>query len=186
MAEDVANVPTHKIVVLGSGGVGKSCMTLRYISDAFVEDYDPTIEESFTKQVEIDGQSCMLEVLDTAGQEQFASMQDNWMYQGDGFLLVYSITDPTSFPEIEDLREKILRVKDDDENTPIVVVANKVDLEDQRKVDKSKGVSTCAQWRCPFYETSAKEKINHTICFETVVRRIRQYKPAKPVEKKKK
>jgi small GTP-binding protein len=57
----------YKLVVLGSGGVGKSALTVQFVQDIFVEKYDPTIEDKYRKQVEIDGQSCVLEILDTAG-----------------------------------------------------------------------------------------------------------------------
>ena len=57
----------YKIVVLGSGGVGKSALTVQFVQGIFVEKYDPTIEDSYRKQVEVEGQQCMLEILDTAG-----------------------------------------------------------------------------------------------------------------------
>jgi Ras-related protein Rap-1B len=57
----------YKLVVLGSGGVGKSALTVQFVQGIFVEKYDPTIEDSYRKQVEIDGQQCMMEILDTAG-----------------------------------------------------------------------------------------------------------------------
>lgn len=57
----------YKIVVLGSGGVGKSALTVQFVQGIFVEKYDPTIEDSYRKQMEVDGQQCMLEILDTAG-----------------------------------------------------------------------------------------------------------------------
>lgn len=53
--------------MLGSGGVGKSALTVQFVQGIFVEKYDPTIEDSYRKQVEVDGQQCMLEILDTAG-----------------------------------------------------------------------------------------------------------------------
>merc|ERR1711884_590209 len=61
------NMREYKIVVLGSGGVGKSALTVQFVQGIFVEKYDPTIEDSYRKQVEVDGQQCMLEILDTAG-----------------------------------------------------------------------------------------------------------------------
>jgi len=60
-----------KIVVLGSGGVGKSAMTVQFVQGIFVERYDPTIEDSYRKMIEVDGNQFMLEILDTAGTEQY-------------------------------------------------------------------------------------------------------------------
>uniref|UniRef100_A0A8D2KI69 Small monomeric GTPase n=1 Tax=Urocitellus parryii TaxID=9999 RepID=A0A8D2KI69_UROPR len=82
----------YKLVVLGSGGVGKSALTVQFVQGIFVEKYDPTVEDSYRKQVEVDAQQCMLEILDTAGTEQFTAMRDLYMKNGQGFALVYSIT----------------------------------------------------------------------------------------------
>lgn len=62
----------YKLVVLGSGGVGKSALTVQFVQGIFVEKYDPTIEDSYRKQVEVDGNQCMLEILDTAGTVRFS------------------------------------------------------------------------------------------------------------------
>merc|ERR1711902_348066 len=93
----------YKIVVLGSGGVGKSALTVQFVQGIFVEKYDPTIEDSYRKQVEVDGQQCMLEILDTAGTEQFTAMRDLYMKNGQGFVLVYSITAQSTFNDLQDL-----------------------------------------------------------------------------------
>jgi GTPase KRas protein len=65
-----------KIVVLGSGAVGKSALVIRLITDNFMEEYDPTIEDSYQKAIVVDGESVVLNVLDTAGQEEYSTMQD--------------------------------------------------------------------------------------------------------------
>ena len=91
----------YKIVVLGSGGVGKSALTVQFVQGISVEKYDPTIEDSYRKQVEVDGQQCMLEILDTAGTEQFTAMRDLYMKNGQGFVLVYSITAQSTFNDLQ-------------------------------------------------------------------------------------
>lgn len=149
----------YKIVVLGSGGVGKSALTVQFVQGIFVEKYDPTIEDSYRKQVEVDGHACMLEILDTAGTEQFTAMRDLYMKNGQGFILVYSITAQSTFNDLQDLREQILRVKDTDD-VPMVLVGNKCDLEEERVVGKELGRSLAGQFSCAFMETSAKAKVN--------------------------
>ncbi|TSK13255.1 Malonyl-CoA-acyl carrier protein transacylase, mitochondrial [Bagarius yarrelli] len=150
----------YKLVVLGSGGVGKSALTVQFVQGIFVEKYDPTIEDSYRKQVEVDGQQCMLEILDTAGTEQFTAMRDLYMKNGQGFALVYSITAQSTFNDLQDLREQILRVKDTDD-VPMILVGNKCDLEDERVVGKEQGQNLARQWNCcAFLESSAKSKIN--------------------------
>ena len=129
----------YKLVVLGSGGVGKSALTVQFVQGIFVERYDPTIEDSYRKSVELDGQQCieisidkmkvrklrffstflifllMLEILDTAGTEQFTAMRDLYMKNGQGFVLVYSITATSTFNDLYEIRDQILRVKDSED-----------------------------------------------------------------------
>ncbi|XDA74596.1 hypothetical protein R6Z07F_004818 [Ovis aries] len=157
----------YKLVVLGSGGVGKSALTVQFVQGIFVEKYDPTIEDSYRKQVEVDAQQCMLEILDTAGTEQFTAMRDLYMKNGQGFALVYSITAQSTFNDLQDLREQILRVKDTDD-VPMILVGNKCDLEDERVVGKEQGQNLARQWNnCAFLESSAKSKINvNEVCSE--------------------
>ncbi|KAF4527269.1 hypothetical protein B566_EDAN006988 [Ephemera danica] len=158
----------YKIVVLGSGGVGKSALTVQFVQGIFVEKYDPTIEDSYRKQVEVDGQQCMLEILDTAGTEQFTAMRDLYMKNGQGFVLVYSITAQSTFNDLQDLREQILRVKD------------------ERVVGKDQGVSLARVFNCAFMETSAKAKINVNDIFYDLVRQINKKSPEKKQKQKKK
>jgi len=166
----------YKIVVLGSGGVGKSALTVQFVQGIFVEKYDPTIEDSYRKQVEVDGQQCMLEILDTAGTEQFTAMRDLYMKNGQGFVLVYSITAQSTFNDLQDLREQILRVKDTD-NVPMVLVGNKCDLEDERVVGKDQGSNLAHSFGCTFLETSAKAKINVNDIFYDLVQQINKVSP---------
>lgn len=169
----------YKLVVLGSGGVGKSALTVQFVQGIFVEKYDPTIEDSYRKQVEVDANQCMLEILDTAGTEQFTAMRDLYMKNGQGFVLVYSITAQSTFNDLQDLREQILRVKDTEE-VPMVLVGNKCDLEDERVVGKDQGLNMARQFAsCAFMETSAKAKIGVNDVFYDLVRQINKTAPTK-------
>lgn len=174
----------YRIVVLGSGGVGKSALTLRLISDEFAEEYDPTIEDSYRKQVMIDGQPALLDVLDTAGQEEYASLQDQWIREGDGYLIVYSITSNNSLEEAKGLRDKIIRIRDS-ENFPVVLAGNKSDLSNEREVPTKTGQEVSDFWNSPFYETSAKTKENCEQAFFAVVKEIRRMTSSKDPQKKK-
>lgn len=170
----------YKLVVLGSGGVGKSALTIRLVTDNFLEDYDPTIEDSYRKLSVIDGDQVVLDILDTAGQEEYTTMQDQWMREGNGFLLVYSITSRSSFDDIATFKDKILRAKDVD-SVPIVLVGNKCDLVGHRQVSTGEGHALAQRWGCKFMESSAKERIRNEECFYEVVRAIRKTeRPARP------
>lgn len=147
------------VVVLGAGGVGKSCLTAQFVHNEWIESYDPTIEDSYRTQVSVDGRHVVLEILDTAGTEQFVAMRDLYMKTGQGFLLVFSITSASSLAELAGLRDEIIRIKDD-ENVPIVICGNKADLEDQRAVPRTKGFSISQRWGAPYYEASARTRTN--------------------------
>nr|CUU97725.1 hypothetical transcript [Hymenolepis microstoma] len=173
----------YNLVVLGSGGVGKSALTVQFVQGIFVEKYDPTIEDSYRKKVEIDDQQCVLEILDTAGTEQFTAMRDLYMKNGQGFILTYSITSPPSLFDLIDLHEHILRVKDAD-SVPIVLVGNKCDLEDERAVGKDEGQNLARKWKCAFMESSAKSNINVSEIFADLVRQINRDAPPPKLKSK--
>jgi GTPase KRas protein len=118
-------------------------------------------------------QTALLDILDTAGQEEFSSMQDQWMRDGKGFLLVYNIISRPTFEEVKVLHDKILRTKDA-EKVPMVLVGNKCDLKDERQVEIAEGEELAKTWGCKFYETSAKLKLNNEACFFQLVREIRK------------
>uniref|UniRef100_A0A915CAN3 Ras-related protein R-Ras2 n=1 Tax=Parascaris univalens TaxID=6257 RepID=A0A915CAN3_PARUN len=127
-----------RLVVVGGGGVGKSALTIQFVQRYFVSDYDPTIEDSYTKQCYVDDDICKLEVLDTAGQEEFSTMREQYLRTGHGFLLVFSVVDRNSFEEVVRLQRMILRVKDRDE-FPMMLVGNKADLSDERQRNSCTG-----------------------------------------------
>ncbi|XP_033208529.1 GTP-binding protein Rit2 [Belonocnema kinseyi] len=162
----------YKIVVLGDGGVGKSAVTLQFVSHSFLEYHDPTIEDSYQKQAVIDGEAALLDILDTAGQVEFTAMRDQYMRCGEGFMICYSVTDRHSFQEALEYRKLICRVRAN-EDTPLVLVGNKFDLQQQRKVTTEEGKVLANQLGCPFYETSAALRQFIDDAFYSLVRQIR-------------
>ncbi|KAK6355040.1 Ras GTPase ras2 [Orbilia brochopaga] len=185
----------YKLVVLGDGGVGKTALTIQLCLNHFVETYDPTIEDSYRKQVVIDQQSCMLEVLDTAGQEEYTALRDQWIRDGEGFLLVYSISSRSSFARIKRFHQQIQRVKDSIPNAinsasplgspvlsssssnptpiPIMLVGNKSDRVTEREVSTQEGMKLAQELDCQFVEASAKNCVNVEKAFYDVVRMLR-------------
>ena len=157
-------------------GVGKSALTIQFIQSHFVDEYDPTIEDSYRKQCVIDDSIALLDVLDTAGQEEYSAMREQYMRTGEGFLCVYSVTSRMSFEEIAAFHQQILRVKDRDA-FPVVVVGNKCDLEAERQVSVQEGreMARGLGMGCKFIETSAKQKINVEEAFFGWVREIRRF-----------
>eukprot|EP01117_Protostelium_nocturnum_P015067 TRINITY_DN57_c0_g1_i2.p1 TRINITY_DN57_c0_g1~~TRINITY_DN57_c0_g1_i2.p1 ORF type:complete len:189 (+),score=74.97 TRINITY_DN57_c0_g1_i2:154-720(+) len=175
----------YKLVIVGGGGVGKSALTIQLIQNYFIDEYDPTIEDSYRKQVTIDQETCLLDILDTAGQEEYSAMRDQYMRTGQGFIMVYSITSRASFDEIASFREQILRVKDADK-VPMILVGNKCDLESERMVTRADGEDQSRQFGCPFFEASAKARVNVEEAFYELVREIQKQVPDASGKKSKK
>lgn len=159
----------------------------------FVETYDPTIEDSYRKQVQIDGQSCMLEVLDTAGQEEYIALRDQWIRDGEGFVLVYSISSRSSFTRIQRFHNQIQRVKETIMagsptypgsplsasspalgQAPVMLVGNKCDRVTEREVSTQEGQALAKDLGCDFVEASAKNCVNVEKAFFEVVRQLRR------------
>lgn len=155
-----------KLVILGSRAVGKSGVVFRYVCNEFVEEYNATIEDTYRKQV--DNTSVVLDILDTGGEEEFRYLQDTWIKNGKGFLLIYDITKQQTFDEVKQIHSKIRRVKPD---APILLAGNKADLPNEsRQVAKADGEALAKTWGCPFLETSAKNSSNVKAAFEDLTK----------------
>merc|ERR1711953_61551 len=176
MAKKGGSSPSlHKVIMVGSGGVGKSALTLQFMYDEFVEDYEPTKADSYRKKVVLDGEEVQIDILDTAGQEDYAAIRDNYFRSGEGFLCVFSITEDDSFQSTQEFREQIIRVKGDS-NIPFILVGNKADLTNSRKVQQATANNRVQQWNVPYVETSAKTRENVDKVFFDLMREIRARK----------
>lgn len=160
-----------KLVILGSGGVGKSALVVQFMQNHFIDFYDPTIEDAYRKQVKIDDNIYLLDVLDTAGQEEYSAMRDQYMRTGEGFILTYSIIDRQSFYEIDNFKERIY-MNQDSKDIPIVLCGNKIDLRELRQISTQEGQDLARNIKCPFFETSAKLRINIDEIWYSIVREI--------------
>ncbi|KAH3665143.1 hypothetical protein OGATHE_003958 [Ogataea polymorpha] len=153
--------------------VGKSALTIRLTQSEFANEYDPTIEDSYRHYCEINGVPSSLDILDTAGQEEYSSMRDLYMKTGEGFLLVFSLTDRKTFEEISSFYNQIMRVKGEQVAfPPLILVGNKSDLVDERQVSKDEAVTLASRMGCAYIETSAKTGLNVTEAFHNLVKII--------------
>eukprot|EP01084_Bolivina_argentea_P207659 354257_1 len=152
MAIEYSNTTNYKIIVLGGGGSGKTTLIRRFVdqideknTDAVEniidtwektrQNYEPTIEDSFQKTVTIDGISCFLDIIDTPGQEEYETIQDLSIVEGQIFILVYSINNAVSFDTCSRMRGKIEKMRNEF-SFPVVLVGNKCDLTKEREVSK--------------------------------------------------
>ncbi|KAK8007037.1 hypothetical protein PG989_001027 [Apiospora arundinis] len=170
-------VPLHRLVLLGEEGVGKTALVIQFYLHHFVPTYDPTIEDSYQKQVVVDGRACAVQVLDTAGQKDYSVLRDQWIQHGQSFFLVYSITSRSSFSNVRDLYANIRQTKESldlHHLGPILLIGNKCDVESERVVSTQEGHALALELGCGFIETSAKYGVNVEAAFFDTVRILRR------------
>lgn len=167
-----------KIVILGDQSVGKSAIVKQFVFNIFPKDYDPTIEDLYHKKIIIDHYEYNIDLLDTAGSEQFAAIRDLYIKESDGFILVYSITSVSSFNQLNDLIDSIIDIKktnkilinDERHKLPCVIVGNKIDL---NRVVSEKIVSNLAKkYEIKYTEISAKTSLRVNEIFISILEQI--------------
>ena len=162
-----------KIAVLGQSMVGKSALTFRFIKNKFPTEHDTTIEDAYSIPAKIDDIQCQLEILDTAGQDDYQTMLDTWINSVEGFILVYSIDNKESFESTKTRYERILKLKAD-QKVSIIIVGNKCDLEENRQVSREEVENFCHKNKINFLEASALKTINIKETFLYVSRGLLQ------------
>ncbi|KAI8374380.1 ferrous iron transporter B [Radiomyces spectabilis] len=165
------NQKARRIAVLGSRAVGKSSLVIQFCENHFVDSYYPTIENTFTKTIKYRGNEYTVEIMDTAGQDEYSILSSHHASSVHGYVLVYSIASRSSFDMIKIIRDKILDYTGL-ETVPCVIVGNKSDLNIQRQVSQQEGKDLAQQWGCPTVETSAKHNENVAKIFDILIATI--------------
>jgi small GTP-binding protein len=161
--------PNIKIAVIGGGGVGKSALTVKYVQNIFIDKYDPTIEDSYRKHTVINGKAQLVEILDTAGTEQFTVMRDLYIKNADGIILVYSITSRETIRELDNIYDQINMINP---SIPLMLCGNKCDLEDDRVVETMEGQEYANEYGADFMETSSALPLNVEEVFNNLLTSI--------------
>jgi len=185
---NTSSIPeTIHIAVVGSGGIGKSALSVQYVQSLFTEDYDPTIQDNYSKTALIDGNYVDLDILDTAGQDEFTALREQYMKNQDGFLLCFSLLSRETFDKVDQFHKQILRSKAPpgtiDLSTikvPIILVGTKCDVsENHREITDSEIEKKRIDLKIDSVMfTSAKERINVNEVFETLALQIFKIKSA--------
>ena len=128
--------------------------------------------------VVVDNKAVVVEIIDTAGQEEYTALRDQHLRNCDGFILVYSVTCETSLEALSPLVNAIHRAKDQD-TVPKIIVGNKADLVGQRAVSTETGKKYAKLLNTPFLEASAKTRMNVEEVFTTIIREVKKYAPKK-------
>lgn len=165
-----------KVVLLGDGGVGKSSLIQRFVSNKFDPSLFHTIGVEFlNKDLDVDGEKYTLQIWDTAGQERFKSLRTPFYRGSDCCLLTFALDDTQSFQNIAMWKKEFLYYADvkDPDNFPFVVLGNKSDLTGDRKISEEDAKVWCNQnGKLPYFETSAKDAVNVDLAFAAAIRRV--------------
>jgi small GTP-binding protein len=160
-----------KCVVLGNSGVGKSCLTLRFVRDEFVDGQETTIGAAFlTKNVFLEDANVRIEIWDTAGQERYRSIAPMYYRQAQAGIIVYDITSRDSFDGAKSWVKELQRKGERD--TVLALVGNKTDLKDKRKVDPDEASEFARENNMLFFEASAKDATNVERVFQEVAKKV--------------
>jgi len=169
--EEISYELLYKLIIIGDSGVGKSNILSRYLNDDFNLDSKNTVGvELGTKYLKIKGKGAKLQIWDTAGQERYRSITTSYYKGSHGCFIVYDIANEESFDNVDKWYSEA--VKTTSENVSIILIGNKCDLEDQRKITKEMGEEKAKNLKCPFFETSAKTKINIDEIFQEITNNI--------------
>ncbi|PLN77150.1 ras-like protein Ras1 [Aspergillus taichungensis] len=177
------------VVVIGDEAVGKSALIIRLCLDHFPEGHAPTADDTIRKPAVIDNRPCLINIIDTAGRDEYASQLEEWMSHGDAFLLAYDVTSRASFDHVIKYYKQVRRMKlgrglakmssermlfQSPHGVSVVMVGNKIDLAESRVVSTEEGRRRAASLGCGYTETSARENVNVEEPFVMAVRWLRQ------------
>ena len=165
------DIHTFKILTIGESGVGKTCILRRFVEDKFLKNHLATIGIDFkTKNIIVDGVQVKLKIWDTAGQERFRNITNQYYKGADGIILVYDVTDRTSFEKIREWMNQIKQNTTEDE-IGLVLLGNKCDAE-PRDVSENDGIELGKELGIQYFESSAMNNINISESFNYLAKQI--------------
>lgn len=157
------------ITLFGRGSVGKSAILIQYVKGYFEKEYDPTIEDDYSKAINFKGRTIQLKLYDTAGEEELRSYRAGYIRKSHGFILIYALNDRASLEETEKLFNDISQEKKD----PIILLCgNKSDLKEEREITREEGEELAQYMKGEYMETSAKTRENIDELFNKITEMI--------------
>ena len=166
---------TFKILTIGESNVGKTSILRRFVENKFSKIHLSTIGIDYrTKSLHVYGKNIKLKIWDTAGQERYHNITSQIYKGADGIMLVYDVTEETSFIKIKDWMEQIITNIGGDEIS-IVLLGNKCDVE-ERAITKERGQEMANSLKVFYYETSALNGMGINDAFEGLTKEIMKKK----------
>lgn len=148
---------TFLVVVLGAAGVGKTALAMQYCSNFFPRKYEPTVSEKYRKKVTVDMLDITIHILDTAGQEDYCTLPEEYLQDGDAFIIVYGADSMASFDKVDEFCSDLEENRDKGDEVPVVLCANRVDLDTKRVVTAEMGQQKMQEWHDRYASTDATE-----------------------------
>ncbi|NXF00998.1 RASLC protein, partial [Smithornis capensis] len=179
-------LPECNVAILGCRGVGKSALTVKFLTKRFISEYDPNLEDTYASEELVDQQPVLLKVMDTADQDGPRNCE-RYLCWASAFLIVYSIDDRKSFEGCQRYLEVLaLHAQGCQRRCPMLLLGNKLDMEQYRQVPSAEGMSLASGFGCLFHEVSACQDftgVQHV--FHEAVREVRRQAewdmPARPL-----
>uniref|UniRef100_A0A8B9BVN0 Ras-like protein family member 12 n=1 Tax=Anser brachyrhynchus TaxID=132585 RepID=A0A8B9BVN0_9AVES len=163
------------VAILGCRGAGKSALTVKFLTKRFISEYDPNLEDTYTSEELVDQQPVLLKVMDTADQDGPGNCE-RYLRWANAFLVVYSIDDRESFEGCRRYLDVLARhARGCQHESPVLLLGNKLDMEQYRQVTKAEGMALASKFGCLFYEVSACQDfaaVQHV--FHEAVREVRR------------
>ena len=148
-----------QLIMIGESGVGKTSLIRRYTNNIFNSTHLETIGiEFYNREERINDQIIQIKIWDTAGQEIFHSLTKNFYRKADGIIIVYDITNRESFEKVQDWIKSVYDNSDTYKEIQMILVGNKIDLEENREVSKEEGIKLGKYFEIDFFEASAKNE----------------------------
>ena len=146
-----------QIIMIGESGVGKTSLIRRYTNNIFNSNHLETIGiEFYNREERINNKIIQIKFWDTAGQEIFHSLTKNFYRKADGIIIVYDITNKESFERVQDWIKSVYDNTETYKEIQMIIVGNKIDLEEMREVRKEDGLKIGKYYEIDFFEASAK------------------------------
>ncbi|XP_069023242.1 ras-related protein Rab-3D-like [Embiotoca jacksoni] len=157
-----------KLLIIGNSSVGKTSFLFRYADDSFTPAFVSTVGIDFkVKTIYRNDKRVKLQIWDTAGQERYRTITTAYYRGAMGFLLMYDITSQDSFCAVQDWATQIKTYSWD--NAQVVLVGNKLDLEEDRQVPTADAQRVATELGFQFFEASAKDNVNVKQVFDRLV-----------------
>ena len=167
MSDNAPTKITIKLLLLGDSSVGKTCIINKYIFNKFEESHLSTLGIDYMdKLVEYKNYKIKLQIWDTSGEEKYRSITKNFYKNADGLFVIFDLTNEDSFNHVKNW---INEAKDNKSDIKMILIGNKSDSEDERKVDKDRALKFSEENNLQYFETSAKNGLNIEESFNAII-----------------